>query len=324
MGLIALVCALMWGPGCTPEDLVGEQVTALLHLRHEGATMPILLEGNTASGVVILIVHGGPGGTSRNFNRVAPHFSEPLEERYGVAYWDQRAAGSSRGRASSPPLTVELMVEDLALVVELLRERLGAQTEIFLFAHSFGGYLSGRYLLEPGHQERVSGWINAATVHDYPLNDRLTVELLLEIGRQQIEAGQSVEQWRPIVDFAEGIDPEAIDAETSEQLNAHAWDAHFLAQQDGLTEDDSISLQEGFMRGLWDQSATGQLTALGETTRSGIIAELSDKSLTDRLGEITLPAAFLFGAQDFVTPPGMGEQAYMQVGTPEEDRVLEV
>ena len=53
--------------------------------------MPVLVEGNVDSGVIVLWVHGGPGGTAIGFQN-DEFCSAQLEPKYAVAYWDQRAA----------------------------------------------------------------------------------------------------------------------------------------------------------------------------------------------------------------------------------------
>ena len=58
-------------------------VDEVFWVRTQGADMPIHLHGNLTSQVILLVVHGGPGGNGLEYR--AGKYTVPLEERYAVA-----------------------------------------------------------------------------------------------------------------------------------------------------------------------------------------------------------------------------------------------
>lgn len=103
------------------------------------------ITGN-GGGVPILALHGGPGGTSCAYTRLAP-----LAAGRPVIRYDQLGTGRS-GRPSDPSLwRAERYVEELHAV----RQALGLD-RIHLLGHSWGGALAALYVLEKGTDGIVS------------------------------------------------------------------------------------------------------------------------------------------------------------------------
>ena len=97
-------------------------------------------------GVPLLVLHGGPGGTSCRFSLL-----EPLGEERPVIRYDQLGTGRS-GRPDDLSLwTVERFVEEL----HTIRQRLGLE-RLHLLGHSWGGSLAAAYVLEKGTEGIVS------------------------------------------------------------------------------------------------------------------------------------------------------------------------
>jgi len=97
-------------------------------------------------GVPILLLHGGPGGTSCGYSRF-----EVLGGERPVIRYDQLGTGRS-GRPSDPTLwSVARYVEEL----HSLRRTLGLD-ELHLLGHSWGAALAAAYVLENGGDGVVS------------------------------------------------------------------------------------------------------------------------------------------------------------------------
>ena len=108
LSIIAVSISLILS-ACNKENNLLED-GEMLFLNHKGASMPVLVRGNFDADVILMMVHGGAGGSS------APHiedFQGMLEPEYMVAYWDQRQAGSSQGIYKKEDVTIDLMAEDM-------------------------------------------------------------------------------------------------------------------------------------------------------------------------------------------------------------------
>ncbi|MBY0505543.1 MAG: proline iminopeptidase-family hydrolase [Bryobacteraceae bacterium] len=94
----------------------------------------------TGKGIPLVVLHGGPGGTSCGFGAL-----EPLGAQRPVVTYDQLGTGRS-GRPTAPELwSVERYVEEL----HALRQRLGLK-RMHLMGHSWGGSLAAAYVLSKG------------------------------------------------------------------------------------------------------------------------------------------------------------------------------
>ena len=89
----------------------------------------LYVEGNTASHIIILIVHGGPGDGSFDY---ADYKTARLREKYAVAFWDQRNAGSAAGNNNLGKLNLSQMISDLEAVVKVLEFRYEGTGYLFM------------------------------------------------------------------------------------------------------------------------------------------------------------------------------------------------
>lgn len=97
-------------------------------------------------GVPLLLLHGGPGGTSCGYSRF-----EVLGGERPVVRYDQLGTGRS-GRPDDLSLwTAEHYVEEL----QVLRDSLGLD-EVHLLGHSWGAALAAAYVIEKGGEGIVS------------------------------------------------------------------------------------------------------------------------------------------------------------------------
>ncbi|MBR6313176.1 MAG: alpha/beta hydrolase [Clostridia bacterium] len=115
-----------------------------------GTRQSILTMYTDTNNPVLLIVHGGAGMPDR---ALVQAYNSELADCYTVVCWDQRGSGFStmRGR-----LTIDLMLSDLAAVVDCLRDKYH-QERIVIAGHSWGAYLALRYVA--AHQDRVRYYI---------------------------------------------------------------------------------------------------------------------------------------------------------------------
>ena len=91
---LALLLGLLGAAGCQTEG-------DYFFLERDGAVMPIWVRGNVDSRTLLLMVHGGPGDSAQWY--IESQAFKALEARYGVAYWDQRGAGTSQGAPQRAP-----------------------------------------------------------------------------------------------------------------------------------------------------------------------------------------------------------------------------
>ena len=82
--------------GCQKEKItVSENASEVFYVENAGASMRVLVQGNTASNTFILVIHGGPGASSYFYD--TKYITRNIGDKYAMVYWDQRNAGASQG-----------------------------------------------------------------------------------------------------------------------------------------------------------------------------------------------------------------------------------
>jgi pimeloyl-ACP methyl ester carboxylesterase len=277
-------------------------------LINKGAKMPVEVRGKTSSGVMIIFIHGGPGGTA--LQKIGLRGFNMLEENYGMVFWDQRASGSSQGNSSDDLLTLTQFTEDLDKLVDLISFRYN-KPKIFLMGHSWGGCLGTAYLTESSRQNKISGWIEVDGAHNNPLGDELSKQFVIDYARQQISANIENEFWNYALDWY-AKNPEF----TTDQLEHYAFveKAHGYIHDPSLKRDD-VTFPEYSFNYIFNSPAdlTQALTNYNHLIKNFII---SDINLTNEMKSINIPSLIIWGEYDGIIPYPMAQQAYDALGTP--------
>lgn len=95
--------------------------------------------GDNAANPVLLLLHGGPGGSTR----MAAAAMKAWEDHFTVVHWDQRGAGRTlmrNGETGCGTLTIERMIADAVEIAEFLVTQLGTN-KLVLLGHSWGSVL---------------------------------------------------------------------------------------------------------------------------------------------------------------------------------------
>jgi pimeloyl-ACP methyl ester carboxylesterase len=301
---IALLVLLV---SCKKESVkLSTNANEIFWLSNAGADMPVWVRGNTASKVIILFLHGGPGDGSYSYTDAE---TNGLWKNYGVAYWDQRDAGSSAGSSNYADLNFSQMVDDLKKLVLVIRARYGNDMEIFLMGHSFGGLLGTAYLTGENNQQNIRGWIEVDGAHDYPQSYRLERQMLKDTGTAEIAKGNNVSQWTAIVNFC-NTDAPNVSFGINRQLDAYGSAAETYLHLS------VVNSPIGMFSPSSPFSFAVNYYKINSTAAGRAFLESLDKiSYTNDLNKITIPALLLWGASDFTVPVGCAETAMNNLGS---------
>ena len=315
--LTLILFAIMVIIGCQKEnyDLV-PNVNETIYVESDNASMRVNIRGNIASKVVMLVVHGGPGGAGYFYRTNA--VKEKLENKYAVAYWDQRVAGASQGSNVSGTLVMAQYGIDLKKVIQTLRYKYGHDLKVFLMGQSWGGMVCSEFMTSDGNQEMVSGWIHANAVHNWKQCDNDSRAKLLAFGTAQITLGKNVEKWTEITDYCSTNSGEITPA-ISAQLNVYAYDAMQLI--DGFTpfDEDEVIRENLISENIPYTNAFFNLVNGGAGT---LINSLLNIEFSSKLYKITKPVLALSGDYDFVVPETGAIEFIQNVCSPIKSRQL--
>ncbi len=310
MRKISLFCIVLLFSSCQKEKItLSENVSEAFYVENAGASMRVLVEGNTTNNTFILIVHGGPGASSYFYD--TKYISRNIGDKYAVVYWDQRNAGASQGTGNGSNLHLDQMVDDLKKVIEVLRFRYGQQITLFLLGHSFGGLLVTDFLITSDYQNLIEGLIYVDGSHDYPLNDTLTRQMLLNMGQYQISKQRNVNKWQTIVAYC--ITHQGnFTFEQSQQLESYASEAENYI--DSVRYVSIVS--EVLKYSVTDKyPLTAILSNLLYSEDSDFNKELAKTTFSSSLHKITIPVLVIWGKYDFTCPPALGADFYNRINS---------
>ncbi len=275
--LIALLLTLM-----TALHVHGESDDSG-HLITSGDTRLYLDVAGNETGPLVLFLHGGPGNVVLGLLPFQYSVGQALEPDYLMAYLHQRGAGKSD---PAPPAaqTMAANIADVSAVVEHLRKRYG-KDDLHLVGHSWGGFLALQYAASAPEQVR------SLTLMSSGVNVKDLSQASFEATRDWAQKNDVSEATQALAGIAEAPwrdQNQMVLAQWSSRANGGIaanldvpafFAAHNIPQQ----------YPDGMQR---------QLAA-----RNALYAEFVALDLTDHLEKLTMPALFLSGERDTITPP---------------------
>ena len=225
-------------------------------------------------GKPLLVLHGGPGGTSCGYSRL-----DPLGSDRPIIRYDQLGTGRS-GRPDDDSLwRTEHFVERL----HALRLSLGLD-DFHLMGHSWGGALAAAYVLEKGTEGIAS------VVLSSPL---LSTSMWIEDANfLRSQMPQDIQDVLDEHEAAGTIDSEEYQAASDEFYRRHVYGGDRVPAPENCEGVIGSSMIYNFMWGPTEFRATGNLL---------------DFDVTDRLGEIDVPVLLVAGEHDEARPERMAQ-----------------
>jgi pimeloyl-ACP methyl ester carboxylesterase len=302
---------------CQKEQItIGTKVSDTFYVDNMGASMRVLVEGNTSGRVFIVFVHGGPGAGAFLYN--TDYIGNHIEDKYAVVYWDQRNSGASQGSSNGRYLNLKQMTDDLRKVILVIKARYGQKSAVFILGHSFGGLLTSSFMTTGNNQDMVKGWIFADGSHNYPLNDTLTRLMLLSTGKQQIGLNLNKSKWEEIVSYC-NTHTGNFSLDESGQMETYAENAETYIN--GVTQIDTwVLFRNNAVKYNWP--LTSMLMNYLYSSEAGFNKELAQTEFSSSLNKITVPVLILFGEYDFICPKGLGYDLFNRVSSTDKKIVI--
>ena len=313
----SLLVVLLAIVSCQKEKItIGVNVSETFYVENKGASMRVLVEGNTSSKVFIVFVHGGPGAGSFIYN--TDYISNNIEDKYAFVYWDERNSGASQGSSNGRYLTLDQMADDLKKVIQVIKARYGQSSDVFILGHSFGGLLTSSFITTGDNQSMVKGWIFADGSHNYPLNDTLTREMLLSTGQQQISLNKNRAKWEEIVSYC-NTHTGNFSFDESGQMGIYAEEAENYFDEVTKVNPWEV-VRNNAVKYNWP--LTSMLMNYLYSSEAGLNKDLAKTEFSSSLNKVTIPVLILFGEYDFVCPKGLGDDLFNGVSSTDKKLVI--
>jgi len=314
LGLV-LVCS--FGLLSCEKDETNEKPPDFFHVKISNTELPVWIKGNTKNRKLILYVNGGPGLTSIDVASADMFgWSKILEDEFAMVYYDQRGCGNSQGNILETSLTVDQFTLDLeAIITVLISQYPGYQ--IYLMGHSFGSFIGANYLMDSARQSKISGWISVdgAFNFDYSLQWEYRRDFLTNIAHEEVAKGNNPGHWNEALAWA--VSNPAIS--TDEQKDKWRDFIGDPGERIIPLEEGKLSFRQYMSIGFFSSynPFPAYLSKNLEIVNDKLNKDAEGKNLISGLVGISLPTLFIWGRYDDLIPPELGQDAFMNLGTPD-------
>ena len=276
-----------------------------LQVDHDDVILPVQVRGNVDDGTLLLYETGGPWGGGLE-ERVVDYqyFSETLEPHVGIAYYDRRGYGNAYGQYKPDDISVDAYVADLDAVLRVVQERYEPE-RIVLMGHSWGGFITGRYLVDRG-SERVDAWISAAGAVVTGGDDAYVPfrrDFVCRVSADRLEAGDTRADWAGMQDWCDAhleIDPES---DARDELWDHLNRVYELVGDPPIRTGPLLSALFGSSYNVTDSLMTPNEISLR------VYEDTREMDLLSELGAVDVPTLFVAGELDDVIPTEVADAA---------------
>lgn len=151
-----------------------------MYIDIEGISQWIQIETDNPQNPILLIVHGGPGASTR----FAAAAWQSWRQYFTLVHWDQRGTGrtfTKNGLETSAPMTFEQIVLDGIAVTDFLRNHLDHQ-RIFLLGHSWGAAISVHMVKR--RPELFSACVTTGLLVNFQQNEKINYDRELTQARE--------------------------------------------------------------------------------------------------------------------------------------------
>lgn len=291
---------LIFLSGCEKSEFLADG--EYFFLKNNGAVMPVWIRGNLNSGIMLITVHGGPGGSGHEF--LLSEGFRRLEKDYAVLYWDQRFSGLSQGNPDKSTLTIDQFVDDVSDIVTLAEHKFHS-SKFFMLGHSWGGGLSAAYLGSGENQNKFRGWIDVdGSVRD-DIEEMEIKKWILE--RVPLHYNDDPDFWQYIIDWYEK-NPSPVYSDEEPYIYISALSEDFNNKRDYPLS--QLIFRSPFSLAIYSNKVDLQMA-------DGI-------DFTPQLNRIKIPSLIMWGKQDGILPDTLSYYTYMQLSTSSANKKIQL
>jgi len=258
----------------------------------------IHVRGRDANNPVIIWLHGGPGWSDAY---ELAHWQYPMEHDYTFIRWDQRGSGRTYLHNPDAPLSLDILIADVADLVDYAIARFGRP--VYIVGDSWGTVLGITYASR--HPEKIAGFVGVAQVIDDLESTKIGIETGIERAMAAGNTGDA-EQMRAVYQRIQGKSPTDEDVDFNDFSLAQSLPSKYLAPSGTRYENQGL----GILFSPWFGFPEIKQLVSVFTINGSLFAD-RNKPLFDAIGSfvpperLEVPVAFIMGGEDFITPTAL-------------------
>lgn len=312
---LLFIALIFFSFGCTEKLSVDTtKANYFFHVKEQGAYLPVWVRGNTSSSKILLYIQGGPGLNTIDFATIDySSWENTLENDFAIAYYDQRGTGNAQGNFDLNSISLNQYLIDLRKVVQAIKAQY-PNKEVYLFGHSFGGWLAYLYALNYQTSPLVDGLVTANAPFTTDHNDirwNFRHAFLDRVATNFIEQNENIAYWQEVQSWLE--DHLVID----EREEYRQWNRYVI---EGLGEYEvEVPLETGKILKAIFASSINAFPNLSQSKLDKVSDRLFEDqeglNLLEQLNEIRLPILMVTGSYDDIAPPEEFQFAFEKIGS---------
>lgn len=266
-------------------SLSAQTIDHIAKVKSSNAELHVQVSGKDASKPMLLVLHGGPGDVQLGLLPFKAYMGQALEEKFLVAYMHQRGAGKS-SKVSNSSLTIANHVEDVHQVVKHLQTKY-KKDKVILVGHSWGGALAAMYATK--YEQSVDKLVLIATFQNTKL--------------QKEASFVSTLKWAKSKKHTQAIDELTQYKESLPDENSWLTLAKWSSQANGgIAEhfDFADFIKKHKLDSEYPNWQKNRLKIANEMNE-----ELDGIAADHLIAKLTIPALFVAGDRDSITPPDL-------------------
>jgi len=328
--ILSAIATTLFVASCNEKKTAYKNIDNEIMIDVPESELYVRVRGNLQKPLIVNL-HGGPGGYSGiDIGLMGPG----LEDKFLIAYLDQRGCGKSPECQNKLLLTIRQYLEDLDIVIDSLRNRYNKK-QVALMGTSWGGMYGFLYLLKDSTKVNafacIDGKVNSQYQNDFLLNFqvRKVNELLLDDISDERKSvlkkiANELERIKhsDYTNFYEDVNWMLHEVSPLLGFNAYFADTSKIISMNSVLKDTALLhlmnySEEEYLK-IGDKAAFVNQAFLNGS-------EYNDINIENELTTIKTPTLVIQGDQDYVVGLGHAELIYdALLGLSEENKELHI
>lgn len=285
----------------------------------EGIRQFIQIRGKKDAKVVVLVLHGGPGGA---IPYVSYYYQKPLEKDFIVVNWDQRGCGRTyyeNKKTDSKSVTFEQLIKDLDKLVNYIIDEYKVE-KIVILGHSWGSILGSTYIKK--YPEKVLCYIGVSQIKQMKQGEIFSSKQAIELAQKNNDE-QFINNLNKLITKAH--ESSSInDMNIKDYLKIRQMNDKYLTNPYKVSGIDMIKIglkspDISFRDIKWFFKSSFQINKFISIEKNLMEYCIYSFDIENKGETYDVPVYYIFGKEDHITPYSIIQEYYKKIKAPKKN-----